>query len=240
MQPFVIVGIQRTGTNLLVTSLNSHPDILCIGETFLSRGKSQYDYGHYRTLSWERRIGHYFDRRRQMRGYLDDFYETPGCAAIGLKLMQSQVRRYPMVWDYLCERRVKIIRVERRNQLKVLVSRMMSKRTGIPHSTTTFSSPRLHVPTWNLERKLDSITHENEGLSVLLEDVKYLRVVYERALAARQTEFRHVLEFLGVNLDVTLNSPYQKMAPNRLQDVIANFSDVGRCLSGTRYEGCMS
>ena len=240
MQPFVIVGIQRTGTNLLVSSLNSHPDILCIGETFLSRGKSPYDYGYYRKLSWERRLGHYLDRRRQMGRYLTDLYETPGRAAIGFKLMQSQARRYPMVWDYLRERQVKVIRVVRCNQLKVLVSRMLVKCTGIPHTTTRLCPSRLHLPTWNLERRLDSITRENERWSIILTDVGYLPVVYEQVLSARQTEFRRVLEFLRVDSDVALHTPFHKIAPNRLQDVIENYADVARCLSGTRHEKCLS
>lgn len=236
MQPFVIVGIQRTGTNLLVTSLNSHPDILCIGETFLSRGMSPYDYGRYRKLSWGRRLGHYLDRRRQMRCYLTDYYMAPGYAAIGFKLMQSQARQYPVVWEYLRERDAKVIRVVRCNQLKVLVSRILLKRTGLPHTTTRLCSPRLQLPTWNLKRRLDSITRENERWSILLADVEYLPITYERVLSDRQTEFRRVLEFLRVDLDVALHSPFQKLTPNRLQDVIQNYADVVRCLSGTRYE----
>ena len=239
MQPFVIVGIQRTGTNLLVTSLESHPDILCIGETFLSRGFGPNGYRRFRTLSWERRIGHYLDRRRQIRRYLTDYYQVPGFAAIGFKLMFSQVRRYPMVWEYLREREVKVIRVVRRNQLNILVSRILSKRIGTPHSTTKLSPPRLYIPTSNLERKLDSITRENESWDRVLENVEYVPVVYEKVLTDRQTEFRRVLEFLSVNSEVELHSPYQKIAPSQLKNIVDNYAEVEHCLSGTRYEGCL-
>ncbi len=238
MQPFVTVGIQRTGTTLLVTSLDSHPDIMCHGDTFLSDRKAHYEC--YRNFSWKRRLGHYLDRRRQMRCYLTDFYMTPGYAAIGFKLMQSQARRYPMVWEYLREQEVKVIRVVRCNQLKILVSRILSKRTGIPHSTSRFCPPRLHLPTWNLKRRLDSITRENERWSILLADVEFLPVVYERVLCDRQAEFRRILEFLRVDSNVALHSPYQKIAPNRLPDIIENYADVVRCISGTRHERYLS
>ncbi|MCG8588977.1 MAG: sulfotransferase, partial [Proteobacteria bacterium] len=87
MKKFVIVGVQRTGTNLVQSLLDSHSAICCLNEVFLlgTRRGRRYEgplgYPHYRERSWRRRLGHRLWRTRQVRAYLDSLYATPGFEA---------------------------------------------------------------------------------------------------------------------------------------------------------------
>lgn len=85
---FVVTGIQRTGTTLVRTTLDSHPDILCAGETFQTgfeplRGKFRL-FGPYRmtgngffvysAASLPRQLRSVLAKPGLIDEYLDHFY----------------------------------------------------------------------------------------------------------------------------------------------------------------------
>lgn len=244
---FVILGTQRTGTTLIRTSLGSHPEVLCHGEVF-NLGKKPYrdegGFWHYSRMSLGNRLRSVCRPRYATERFLADLYSSPGYSAIGFKLMLSHCRPRPYIWPCVKKRRVKAILVERRNVLKTLVSRRTASRSGVYHVSETFRrgssvsswTPRkIAIDTRGLVRDLDSIEAENrEWKARIGGDLDCLSVVYEQYVADVAAGNNAILDFLGVRT-AALSSDLQKVNPDRLDQIIANYDEVAEALKNTRH-----
>lgn len=245
MKKFAIAGVQRSGTTLITTSLNSHPDIRCEGELFKMlppRGTVDVKDSGYRThlqTSFRLRVEDLLWRRRSVYRYLDQFYLAAGWKAAGFKLMRNQLfaRRFPMVSDYLVERQVSVIHVIRENVLKVYLSRLGARRRRTFHSTQSQREPALFVPVTNLESELSAIEKQTAELRTFFEgSVPYLAITYEQYMANPEGEAQRMLEFLGVPA-ARLQSFLVKLNPDKLSELVENLNEVRQCLRDTRFEG---
>jgi len=99
--PYVIVTSQRTGSTLLVRSLDQSDGVMCAGEIFHS-GPNQF----HAEFKFPRRVfrNHWLTRfvdvhlsKRRIRRHLARFYAAAGqgASAVGFKLMVSQSRTFP-------------------------------------------------------------------------------------------------------------------------------------------------
>ena len=95
---FVILGVQRTGTILLMGLLDSHPEIACTGELFQHKTDlvphSVPRYRLYVTSSLKARVLHLAARRQSIQNYLDNVFTIPDAPAVGFKLMLDQAHRW--------------------------------------------------------------------------------------------------------------------------------------------------
>src|SRR5687768_12775761 len=120
MVKFAIVGIRRTGTTLIRTTINSHPQVRCIGEAFnfgprfgpRTRGeRCDGGYRKYINESPGRRTRDLLWRSASVRLYLNDLYSESDKMAVGFKLMNTQSVEFPAVFRYLKRNNVSIIHV---------------------------------------------------------------------------------------------------------------------------------
>ncbi len=249
MTPFVLVGMQRTGTTWIRSLLDSQPGVLCIGEAFLfTRGKFfrrargheiQRGYRQYIEASWERRLTHHLLRPLSVRRYLDELYSTPGYAAIGFKLMQSQYRNFPAVMKYVRERDMRVIHVVRRNTLKTLVSRTLLQHTQLAHSSVPLTKTMVYIDPKTVLRKLSRLREREKEWERIYAGLPVRKVYYEDVVADKTGEVRGMLNFLGVEISTTPNSPYVKINPDDLREVIINYEEVCAALAGTEFESCL-
>lgn len=242
---FVLVGTQRSGTTLVQTALDSHPDILCEGELFhmrrLFREIPKENYGEPGYRWWlgrrlDRWAGHAMWRHAVVREYLEWFISMHQSPALGFKLMWNQTGRFPEALSFVRRNNFLLLHVRRRNSLRSLVSRFAAGARGIHHSTEKVSTPRVTVPVDRLLPILQTISVENDNWKKLGNELPYLCVDYEDYVVDTQIENRRMLNFLGVSADIPIQSPLVKLTPNNLRDVIANYEAVERALSGTVYE----
>lgn len=138
--PFAVVATQRTGSTLLVRSLDSSPDIFCAGEIFRS-GPHIYhgEFSYRHDLFGSQLAGRLADRiigKRRVDRHLERFYRQAGrdVQAVGFKVMASQLRRYRAVLDSLRGLEVTMLFLHRRDSFATAISYCKARASGVFHS----------------------------------------------------------------------------------------------------------
>lgn len=244
-RPFVIVGTQRTGTTLIRTSLDSHPDLICSGEVFKG-GRRPYKhpdgYWFFCRATLLHRIRHYVARKRNVSEFLSQLLSRHGAAAIGFKLMFSHARRYPEVVEFIKTGGLSVVHVTRRNVLKTLISRDVARATGVYHRTaesTERGQAAISLDPMTLVERLDGVVREEQAWDSLLRGHPALiKVCYEDFVNDREVATQRLLNFLGLGF-VELNSPLQRLSPSDMRLIIANYDDVAAVLQATPYRSLL-
>lgn len=250
MSQFVIYGIQRTGTTLIGTSLNNHPDILCLGELFDPnenyRPKEMLPYILFikNSNNLNSNQTNLINNKETIFNYLDIYY-SKSFKCIGFKLMLNQTKRLPFVLDYLKSRSLRIIKVVRENVLYTYVSRLRAQNTSVFHSTQlkseeefmNLSKTKIYIPTDSLIENLDSISKENQELdeSVQSLGVNYITVSYNQLMENNPSKFDKILSFLEVKKKNELFSNLKKVSPSELENSIENYNEVKQILEKSKY-----
>lgn len=126
---FVILATPRTGSNMLVSALNSHPQINCHGELFRKNISSQ-PIGSVKVINLVRKqFGDEKYRYNHPIEFLDDVIAASNNSAYtGFKLMLRQHRA--LVEELIKSDDYKKILLERSNLLAVYSSAKIAKITG--------------------------------------------------------------------------------------------------------------
>jgi len=243
---FWIAGTQRTGTTLLRTSLNSHPDIVCHGEVF-KLGRSPYrlpgGYWEYTRQTATRRIESIFAPDRSIRGYVSQLYDRNDCGAIGFKLMLNQCDQRKSLWPSVMQTGARVILMSRRNALKTLVSRHAAASSRVYHVSPTLPA-KTAVAEWTAEpvviepsgllRRIEEIAAETERWKQRLQGVDYMELVYEDYVADSVPWNTLLQKFVGVD-PRPLTSDLEKVNPDDLRKVIRNFDEVADALRHSQF-----
>ena len=246
MVKFVVAGVQRTGSTLICSSLDSHPNIYCDGEAFKVKNwkKSNYpyvpDYGYlnYVEQSMLRRVLHLCYRKKPVEEYLNDFFQKSAQKAVGFKLMYSHVKRFPTVVPYVKEHDFKIIHLERKNILKVWVSTLGARQRGF-HSQEKVGRIKIFVPLHNLRKRLDWLNDQSgKWKDIFSKSNDYIHVEYESFVKDKPAQLGRLCDFLGVETQI-LESNLKKLTSDDLSQVIENYDEVKKLLIGTPYHYCL-
>lgn len=237
MRPFVIFGIQRSGTTLLRTLLDSHPNLECRGELFKrGRRRGQHSEPGYREYLRERPwrfLSGLVLGQSQVVAYLDATFAAAK-ARPGFKLMLDQALREPRILDYMAERSGDFIILRRRNVLHVLISRLTARARGRYTATAPVPPLSIYLPAAGLRERLRRIEKEQILLDRKIPPgVKNTMVTYESLQSDREATCNEVLRFLNVN-PAPLSSPLVKLNP-ALEQVLANYREVAEALAPTPY-----
>lgn len=248
---FIIAGIQRTGTTFLRTTLDAHPSIFCCGESFQHRfrplkGKFKlfgkytqaHSYYSYRAENLSRWVSGVFNRKNCINEYLDAFFGKKKYESIGFKLMYSHVIKYPEIWNYIIQHKVKIIYFDRENIVKIHLSRLRNRRLKTAHVKEKMQYSKIYVPVSHLIVELDSITAEYRKWDVMLGDVHDLiHVKYEEFVRDRENQLDRIFRFIKATPNLKVKSKLKKINDDRMENVIENYDEVVDCLSKTSYAG---
>jgi len=243
---FVILATQRTGSTWLTDMLDSHPAVASYEELFLPAEDHRKTWGRS-----DREFFHeYYDRHVAGRRwplsvpffslrYLEELYAPrPGIEAIGLKLMYSQVKRYPWLLAYMVLRRVRVLHLVRTNLLDVVVSQETARArrqyhaytsAAVDHSAVDLRTDQLVSQLQSLQRSVDAIR-----LLLRLLPAPSLEISYED-LSSGDDALDDAFEFLGV-APQSVTSRFAKLNRGPKQTLIANYSDVERALRETPFE----
>ncbi len=250
MKKFVVMGIQRTGTILLCSSLNQHPDILSLDELFVNHPRYKPgiipSYRNYVVENGKSKTPALLNHKRTIYKYLDQFYSLPEYQAKGFKLMANQANHLTYIQKYLKKRQVKIIKLIRENIFKTYLSRYRAIHTGLYHSRQRriagdiprLSQTRVELPLDSLQSELVAIEKENLLLSELVDSIKTqkLSIKYDSLAKDFPASISNVLSFLEVTDDIEIEPARKKISPQRLEESIDNYEEVRSTLEGTRFE----
>ncbi len=131
---FIILGTGRTGSNMLVSALNTHPNGIVYGEIFNNT--------RYNRIGFNNKNRPYISFRKALKirvnnpiSFLEDyiFRIFPAkTAAVGFKLFYWHCHEdnWRCIWDYMNSMQgLKIIHIKRRNMLKTFLSLKIAQRT---------------------------------------------------------------------------------------------------------------
>jgi LPS sulfotransferase NodH len=233
---FVILAAKRSGSNLLCTLLDSHPEVLCHHEVFNPAGI--FYALDYRDGSLD--LGTTEARDRDPAAFLERLWRTRlGRRCIGFKFTCGQDER---VLDIvLHDPGIRKIVLRRHNALKSYVSEKIAEQTGqwevYRESDLVADQPKIAVDLADFRRHAEG----NDRFHARIEDVlnrtgqEPLRVYYERLF--HEVEHLRWLRFLGVSdLSVPLRAASVKQNPTDLRRIISNYDELLIALRGTARE----
>jgi LPS sulfotransferase NodH len=236
---FVILTSQRSGSTWLVSLLNQLKETRAYGELFLPRKHIKdwdADFAYPRFV--EARGQKWGIRPMQVFRYLDGVYEHPG--AVGFKLMDSQLSRYPELLIYFWMRRVKVVHLVRKNALDLLISQALKRKIQKAHRLAD-EAPREEVQVeldpQTLIRKLEIKQRKiKRGQWILrLSGLQSMEIGYEDLLRDPSV-FQSLCSFLSIETESALpQSRFQKVRRESQQQIIKNYSDVKKVLEGTPF-----
>ncbi len=244
MERFLVLAGRRSGTTLLVESLDSHPDIECRKDVFSIRRRWRYFqvdfkgglFYPYRTASLRRRIDYILRRRRLIGSFLAEVFSPTGSVeAKGIRLSYEQARKYPDVLPWVLDNGIRVVHLIRENGLKAIVSHFTAKKRGLAHATSKVAKVTLHLPPRELMASLARREREVERYRALFREQPYCEISYESFLARKDEEARRLLDFLGIDRYSPLTSRLVKQNPDSLREILENYDEIARALRGTSF-----
>ncbi len=226
MTRFVILAAPRTGSNLLCTLLNSHPQVLCHHEVFNPNGVfTARDY-QGKGLSVESLQ----QRDANPLGFLDRVWQSgTDSMCVGFKWTRGQ--NQDVLKSVLEDCGVKKIVLHRRNRIKTFVSEKIAQQT---QQWEVYSPQELMLPRPQIQVELAELLQHMESnqrfyaeLSAALSqsDQPHVEVEYE-TLFEREVQIR-LFQFLAVSSpQIQPVAASVKQNPKDLRDTIANFTEL--------------
>jgi riboflavin biosynthesis pyrimidine reductase/LPS sulfotransferase NodH len=233
---FVIFATPRSGSNMLCTMLNSHPDILCHHEVFNPEAV-HYALDH---RNGEINLGSIADRENNPESFIDSLWRHH-CkkSAVGFKLNRGQ---NDVAFRHVLEdQEVRKILLTRRNRVQAYVSELIAQQTGgwESYAFSGFQSSGRPV-TVDVARLLEHAANNQRYMSGIQAKLystgqRFLQTAYEDLGCA--DEQRRILEFL--NLAPTtpqLRPATRKLNSANLRELVSNFDELEQALRGTEFE----
>jgi LPS sulfotransferase NodH len=242
---FVVLTSNRSGSEWVISTLSSLPNVCAQGELFLPRKRKterkwDSDFAHPRYV--ETRTKGLPFRPFSVFSYLDNLYAQPG--KVGFKLMYAQLGSYPEILPYLLRHRVHVIHLVRRNHLDVLLSYAVKARLGKAHLVSGQSAPdklQVELETKTLVNKLERLEKFHNWARRLLRwtGLPALEIVYEDLLRD-QSNFQRIWDFLSIPPDQrSPQSTLVKIRKGGHREVIINYDEVKQSLVNTRFAGLL-
>lgn len=221
-EKFIIITRSRTGSNLLISLLDSHPNIEAYGEMFNRL------HGRSSQSVWNGVFG-YKSKDVHLVGF-KIFYYHP---------LDSEDR---WVWDTIYgDTSIPIVHLTRDNTLQTFLSRQIAAKTKVWHDKSggkamDAADKRVVLnPAECIEEFERTERWENEA-DHRTQNHRKLTVSYEELTGENQSEtLNSIQEFLGVK-PIRLASEMRKQNTESLQDLIENFEELESALKGTKWE----
>jgi hypothetical protein len=237
-QQFIILGTARTGSTMLWSYLNSHPDILCLRGVYGSTNKINFGK-FYGELPEEYHSSELIKLRNErpiefLENYVWKEYSKP-FKAVGFKYFYDHDRHLAKkneVINYFTENKaIKFLHIKRDNLLATLFSYKRALAQQLWTKTNTDFRTSISVQECNdyFQKILDCQKLFDE----LFTD-RTLQVNYDNLLNATEQILQEVLDFIGVNA-ISLTTETSKNIETKLSDCITNYTELKTHFKSTDY-----
>jgi len=244
MTKFVVVTQGRSGSTLLCNLLDLHPDIRCYQELYLEPNRAMgtaevnrlnraYQRMEYRNYKG----GHVVCD--EMVEYLDSVYSSFEGLATGFKTPYSIAGKLRAM-EYLFGGDVKVIRINRRNILRKLISLEFAMHTKKWHryswSRAWPDDFKITLNTTVLQARLGRIMATRNGFNRLLIGRQIHEVWYEDFVEDIPGTVMGVTRFIGVPDHEVGESKLRKSLRGDWREHVHNHEEVEKTLKGTIYD----
>ncbi len=246
MDKFIVLAAHRSGTTLLLSSLESHPQVKCHKRIFTVdvvvkrlwvRDRPGSSFHQFRTASLKRRLDYIFRSKQLINDFMtESAAPTDGVKMVGVRVIYAEADKHPEILAWAKEHDVGIIHLIRENALKTIVSAETAQKRGLSHSTSKVKWVTVHLSPFKLKMQLTRLTQQIEKYQTVLKNTRHLEVSYEALVARPEAETRRILDFLKLEQLGPLTTNLVKLNPNSLGDIIENYTEVKQALHGTAFE----
>jgi LPS sulfotransferase NodH len=219
---FIVLTRDRTGSNMLMQALNSHPQVAADYEIF----------GKLHGESEESILARCFGKQ--------PFYVR----AKGFKIFyyHPQDADDSPIWNMLTDMEdLHIVHLKRRNLLRAEVSSRIAYTTGIYGVRSKKESEQFQkaIPTVrfspeDLERLFAQNRRWEHDAAIRFAGHPLMEVVYEDMVADFEGEYRRVLVFLGMDYRAP-RIDFRKQGAKSLSELVENYDELKRSFSGTEW-----
>lgn len=236
---FVIVGIARTGSNLLIDLLNAHTQVLAFGELFRSPDSIGWDVPPFITYRSPKVNAVYhadplaFLERHVFRRWPKEY------SAVGFKLFYYHARQPPhsLVWDYLAkDSNIRILHIKRRNGLNQYYSLQLAHRTNIWTGTgaSVDDPPPMRLEIEACQKHFSWVRNLEAECVEFFRSHRVREVYYEDLVANQNREMKGVQHFLDLQQQpVRTKLVRQRRRP--LSQAIANYGELKQAFMNTPW-----
>ncbi len=229
-QKFIVLTRARTGSNFLVSLLQSHPSIRAFEEIFPKKEtKIHWGYAKYPRSSEVIKM-----RQEKPIKFLDEVVFrkfSPSVSAIGFKLFyyQSQSAERQQIWQYLeADKDIKIIHLKRDNLLKVCLSHYLAESTNqwiLKDEKHRQNSVAVQLDYDDCVKLFEETKKWEEEYDSFFSKHKKIEVIYEKLVQNTMQETERIQQFLGVKQQ-RLYSLTLKQNKGTLPERIANYYEL--------------
>jgi len=230
---FIIFTNGRTGSNLLVSLLRSHPEFRIHSEIF-----GEYQLEDSIVKSWVNAIGPVKYFRRAFRRMVAENYvgqkvlyynldEAYGAkrGLLGLSALHKEIFERGNFY---------FIHLKREDKLARLLSNALAVNSG-KFLNAEYPSESITVsPEW-AKAELEQMDYWETRFDDLLPPERTYSLTYEDLLANRASRTKEIFDFLGAE-PCHVETTMQKQSSKPLHEKIANYSDLKQFFIGTRFE----
>lgn len=206
---FIVIASGRTGSNLLISYLNSHPNIEAKGELFRDLEGST------------------------CKEVWDDFYnnkpkiiEMAGCKIFYYHPFHTKDKS---VWEFILkDRDIKIIHLVRENKLRTYLSLEIANKTDSwsrkNKKNISLNKKQVEI---NFDEFLDRLNkieqYEKEARSKF-KNHSFLEISYEQLVNDKEDTMKRVFDLLDLE-ERELKSNYKKQNKEKVSDLILNYDE---------------
>ncbi len=219
---FVILGISRSGSTLLVNLLNSHPKITCEGEILTQRVQYPELYVRSRpTFS-----------KKEVYGFKLLIYHMNGVHEM----------KYPVKFvSDLHEDGYKVIHLRRLNVLRQALSGLYARHLGTFHmykNKDNVEKKKMHVNMERLLKKIKVTERKVELEERILKKVPHLSFIYENDLMetdAQKATIDKICDYLELP-PTKVATDHKRVTSDSFEDFIENADEMIAFFSKTDYK----
>jgi hypothetical protein len=242
---FIIFTTQRSGSTVVTRTLDEHPEIFCAGELFQTSNDIHHPEWHFSswgidsksfTILKMNKVINYPNMRLRSIPHIKKFYSAnaKGEKIRGFKLMLTQIKTAPHLWEYLKQRNVKVIVLVRNNVFKTTLSRYRKAENRIAHTVeANNSSFQFYVPGEKLIQQMQELERVNKNLIKLSEGMQRLVINYEDF--HNWDDLMHRTQtFLQVT-PITMKPVLKKVGAIKWQDEVENHAEIEQLLKQNNF-----
>ena len=220
---FIIVSHARSGSNLLLNSLNSHPNLIAEHEIFAAHNR---DIGE----NFQPTLDRLFRNRPE------------SVKAVGCKIFYYHLNKDE--WQELSKiPELKVIHLKRKNRLSMIVSMKVAFKTdqwGIGDESERIDvlKKQIHLNEESLRTSFSNIESWENDVTKTFGQHPLKEVYYEDLTSQYENTLDGLFNFLGVTTIPTemINIKHKKQNPEPLDQLIQNYSELKKKFQNTPWQ----